>query len=90
MDISKVAIKQTKAYVFPRIKSSLKHIKLALRHMDEVSKKLSILVDNEGDLSEMEREILYSYGLDRAKIHLMRLSNVKKSLENIVPNGNPR
>lgn len=87
MDIRKTDIIANKKYVYPRIKASIKYIMMALKHMEDVVNRLSYLVDNEKSLTDMEREILYSYGIEKAKIDIVRLSNSKKSLNCILPVG---
>jgi hypothetical protein len=52
----------------------------AIQHVYE---KLKFLIDNERDLKEKDRHDLYTYGIDKATFDVVRLVNIKKSLEAI-------
>lgn len=51
--------------------------------IQNVYEKLKFLVDNERDLKEKDRCDLYTYGIDKATFDVIRLVNIKKSLEAI-------
>lgn len=72
----------------PRLeKNIIKDLNISFNYIDKAYQALKKLIDNEGDLKEKERTELYSYGLDRATLDLVRLSNIKKGLEAINKNN---
>jgi len=62
------------------------NISTALNHINNLYAQFDYLIKNEKDLNEKERYALYSYGLDKMNIDLIRLVNVKKSLKAICGN----
>jgi len=63
--------------------SIYKELHYAYESIDCIYEKLKFLIDNERDLKEVDRVNLYTYGIDKAKIDLVRMLNMKKSLEAI-------
>lgn len=67
-------------------KGALSNLSIALNHIENVYTQFNNLINNENSLNEKERSALYDYGLDKARIDLVRLVNIKKSLAAIMTN----
>lgn len=65
------------------------NLSVSLNYIENIYDHFLNLIDNENKLNDKEREILYSYGLDKAKLDLVRLSNAKKSLIAIMKDKKP-
>jgi hypothetical protein len=67
-------------------KEIIDNISVALNYVENAYSTLKYHVENENSLNEKQRENLYKYGLDLAKLNLVKLSNVKKSLLSVTAN----
>lgn len=70
-------------------KDIVANLSCSLLYIDTIYHHFSKMIDNENSLSDKEREVLYSYGLDKAKLSLVRLANAKKSLLAIMKDKMP-
>lgn len=73
------SFKEVNKYIFCNLTISLNHI-------DNVYEYFKRLLGEENSLSEIERTILYSYGIEKIQIDLVRLVNIKKALKSIMEN----
>jgi len=66
------------------------HISVALNHIENAYNTLKYFVDNEDALNDGQRNNLYEYGLELARINIVRLANAKKGLLAVTANARVR
>lgn len=74
-----------------KLDKSLEHavianLSIALNYVENAYDNLNYYVKNEKDLTEIEREKLYTYGILLAQLNVVKLATVKKSLLKITDN----
>jgi len=58
----------------------ISNVSVALHHIDNAVQALRSLLENEKSLGEFERNQLYSYGVSKAQLNLVKLTNARKGL----------
>jgi hypothetical protein len=61
-------------------KAIVVEIKSALNHIENAYNVLKYNIDNEKDMNDKQRTIFYGYGIETAKLSLLRLVNARKGL----------
>ena len=72
--------------ISPFEKNIISNLSIAMHHIENAYASLKWLLDNEDSGSEKERATLYNYGLEKAQINKVRLSNIKKRLLSVTDN----
>ncbi len=67
-------------------KQLIGHLSVALNYVENAYAQLNYYLENEDELNEGEREKFYSYGREKLRINLIRLVNIKKSINAILGN----
>jgi len=61
-------------------KGIINEIRSALNHIENAYNVLKYNLDNEDALNSKEREVFYGYGIETAKLNIVRLVNANKGL----------
>jgi len=58
----------------------------ALHYIEKAYEELNYYILNEDSLNDSKREKFYSYGRDKLRLNIVRLVNIKKSINAIIGN----
>lgn len=67
-------------------KEIVDNVSIALNYIENAYHALKYHVENERSLNEKQRESLYKYGLDLARLNIVKLANAKKALLSVTAN----
>ncbi len=67
-------------------KQLISNLSIAMNYIENAYEQLNYYVKNEDSMKQSERDKFYCYGRDKLRTNLIRLVNIKKSINTIVGN----
>ena len=61
-------------------------LNVALNYVENAYEQLNYFMEHEDSMNQTDRERFYSYGRDKLRLNLVRLVNIKKSINAIIGN----